>query len=143
MRRWIAGALAGIGACALAVGCYRDNLPSHGGVTAMDVSHPYDLGADVLTILQRQGSDVTKPHSIDFYFYFKRRADAEQAAAALQARQFKVTVDTQPYYGQWLCLASRRLVPDRQLLAEWGRWFPQLASRHGGDYDGWEAAIER
>jgi Regulator of ribonuclease activity B len=107
-----------------------------------DLAHPHNLGKDVLWHLRKQGSNLHRPHRMDFYFYFRTQAAAEQTAGALQARGFTTRVDRAALGDKWLCLATRRLFPDQLVLDRWGQWFERLAASAGGEYDGWESSIE-
>jgi hypothetical protein len=42
-----------------------------------------------------------------------------------------------------LILAGALLVPDERTLDQWGQWFERVAATHGGEYDGWEASVEK
>jgi hypothetical protein len=108
-----------------------------------ELEHPHNIGKDVIAQLRKQGSDLLRPHSMEFYFYFPTQAGAEQAAGDLRAKGFWVKTDRAAVRDQWLCLASRRLVPDERTLDQWGQWFERVAATHGGEYDGWEASVEK
>ena len=108
-----------------------------------EVTKPENLAGEVLGQLQREGSNLSKPHSMDFYFYFPTHTAADAAAGDLRAHGFAARVDRAAAGSTWLCLATRRSVPDERLLDQWGKWFAQVALSHDGKYDGWESSVER
>jgi regulator of RNase E activity RraB len=97
----------------------------------------------VLEQLRSAGSDLSKPHHIDFYLYLPSQTDAEAAAAALRPLGYSVTVQEGVNGINWLCLAARTMLPTTQELSDARVVFKRLALRYGGVYDGWDAAIQR
>jgi hypothetical protein len=91
--------------------------------------------------MQRLGSDVSKAHPTNFYFYFRSQTNAELAGIELTASGFSVVVDKSAKGHNWLCLASKEMIPQAAELASLRRRFSDLAKRLDGDYDGWEAEV--
>jgi hypothetical protein len=135
---WLA--TVGIGAALLGAGLLRSHREKD---MPGEVSKPENLASEVLVQLRQQGSNLGKPHSMDFYLYFPTRAAADAAAGDLRTHGFAVTVDRAAAGKTWLCLATRRLVPDERLLDQWGQWFRHVILSHRGEYDGWESSVER
>jgi hypothetical protein len=98
---------------------------------------------DVLDQLRSAGSDLTKPHHIDFYLYLPSEADAEAAATELRSMGYSVTVRPGANEINWVCVASRAMMPTTRELRDARVVFKRLATRYRGAYDGWEAAIQR
>jgi hypothetical protein len=98
---------------------------------------------DVLDQLRAAGSNLAKPHHIDFYLYLPSEGDAQAAEAELRSLGYTVTVREGPDSIHWLCLASRTMMPTVQGLTEARVVFKGLAQTYKGAYDGWQAAIER
>ena len=98
---------------------------------------------EVLDQLRSAGSNLTKPHRIEFYLFLPSQADAEAAAAELRSMGYSVTVGGGPNQNNWLCLASRTMMPTMQELTDARVLFKGLALRYKGAYDGWQAAITR
>jgi rhodanese-related sulfurtransferase len=98
---------------------------------------------EVLDQLRTAGSNLSKPHHIDFYLYLPSEGDAQAAEAELRSLGYTVTVREGPDSIHWLCLASRTMVPTVQGLTEARVVFKGLAQSYKGAYDGWQAAIER
>jgi hypothetical protein len=98
---------------------------------------------EVLDQLRAVGSNLAKPHHIDFYLYLPSEADAHSAESELLSLGYSVSVRVGPDSIHWLCLASRTMMPTVQGLTEARVVFKGLAQSYKGAYDGWQAAIER
>src|SRR4051812_17795833 len=70
-----------------------------------------DLDNSVLIQLRKAGSDLSKPHHIEFFLYFPTQAVAEQAAPKIRAAGFDVEVKQAAQGSEWLCFATRTMVP--------------------------------
>src|SRR5262249_56742243 len=96
--------------------------------------------------LRKAGSDMSQPHPVEFYLYFADQPSAEAACRELSREGFGARV-TKSAPGkpaaQWLCLASRLLVPTEATIAEASRRLEGVTARNHGDYDGWEATVVR
>ena len=117
----------------------RDEKKNVAPVDAAEVAED----KDVLDQLRAAGSDLAKPHHIDFYLYLPSEADAQAAETELRSLGYSVTVRVGPDSIHWLCLASRTMMPTVQGLTEARVVFKGLAQTYKGAYDGWQAAIER
>jgi hypothetical protein len=91
--------------------------------------------------LHRLSSDVSQSHPTNFYFCFRSQTNAELAGIELTASGFSVVVDKSVKGHNWLCLASKEMIPQAAELASLRRRFSDLAKRLDGDYDGWEAEV--
>jgi len=100
-----------------------------------------DLDSQVLAVLKDAGSDLSKPHPIDFYLYFPAKTDADDVGLRLQEEGFDVTVRLGADDASWLVLAQTTMVPEQRHLQELRRKFVTLADSLGGEYDGWEAMV--
>jgi len=100
------------------------------------------VAADALVLLQleKAGSDLTKPHAVEFFLYLPHEARAREAAKELEGRGYATKVDPATLGKDWLCLATRSLVPTMEALLEARTQFEALAVRLGGEYDGWGAS---
>jgi hypothetical protein len=101
---------------------------------------PDDL---VLTQLKKAGSDLSKPHHIEFFLYFPTQSVAEQAGTQIKTAGFDVTVKAAAQGSDWLCLATKTMVPDLSPLQKIRREFNTLSASLGGDYDGWGTGVEK
>lgn len=97
----------------------------------------------VLEQLRAAGSDLAKPHALEFYVYVATENSAKSAAAALARAGFQVQVRPAAMGPGWLALASKTLVPTSAALAGIRRLLTKVASIEGGEYDGWEAQVTK
>jgi hypothetical protein len=67
--------------------------------------------AQVIGQLRRAGSDLTKPHEIEFFLYFPSEVVARQAADQFSAQGYKAVVRLGAEQKDWLCLLTRHMVP--------------------------------
>lgn len=100
-----------------------------------------DLDELVLVQLKKAGSDLSKPHHVDFFLYFPTRAVCEQAASKIKAAGFDVEVEEAAKGTDWLCHATRTMVPDLAALQKIRADFNSLAASFGGKYDGWGTEV--
>lgn len=100
-----------------------------------------DLDESVLSQLQKAGSDLSKPHKIEFFLYFPTQAAAEQVAPQVRQLGFEVEVRQAAKGTEWLCFATRTMVPNLADLQQIRRDFGSLTAATGGDYDGWGTPV--
>lgn len=116
---------------ALASGCAKPQESEHPDV-------------QVLENMRKHGSDLSKPHPLDFYLYFPEEQGARTAAAALQLAQYEILrVEPGESGRNWLVLAQKVMVPARERVISTTNQLEKLAVDHGGEFDGWEAPILR
>ena len=94
-----------------------------------------------LDSLRDAGSDFSKIHPFDFYFYHEEKLGAQELCAELRDMGFEVTVREGAVAGEYLCLASRSFIPSIEELSRLQNIFDDLINQHGGEYDGWETII--
>ncbi|MEI9959779.1 MAG: ribonuclease E inhibitor RraB [Limisphaerales bacterium] len=70
-----------------------------------------DLDESVLIQLKKAGSDLSKPHKIEFFLYFPTQTAAEQAAPQVRERGFEVEVRQAAKGTDWLCFATKTMIP--------------------------------
>lgn len=97
----------------------------------------------VLQQLREAGSDLSKPHQIEFYLYFPTEEAAGKAAEKLEAEGFDGEMRRAPDLTRWMCLVYQQMVPELSKIAALKRRLAKLAQEFGGDYDGWETNIEK
>ena len=113
------------------------------GCGAAESSQVDEGDAQVVQSLKDNGSDLSKPHPIDFYFYFRDRMSAEKLRDELTGPGWKLDVHQTPDSSDWTVIASTVMVPDLQAISELTVKFNALSSELGGEYDGWEAAVTK
>lgn len=100
-----------------------------------------DMDESVLIQLKKAGSDLSKPHNIEFFLYFPTQAVAEQAASKIRDEGFHVEVEKAAKGDTWLCSATKTMVPQLTSLQKIRRDFGALADSLNGEYDGWGTPV--
>ena len=96
----------------------------------------------VLKALKKNGSDLSKPHEIDFWFDFPSEESARTVAQKVSERGFEVEVYRNKGGDEYSCKAVKRMVPHLSAMQGLTRQFESIAEQHGGVYDGWGAEVE-
>ena len=102
-----------------------------------------DPDQQVLEQLRAAGSDLSKPHEMEFFLYFPSEEAAQQAGSKLETEGFDGEVRSASDRAAWVCLVYRQMVPERTKLAALRKRFNTLTRELGGEYDGWETKIEK
>ena len=95
----------------------------------------------VLEELKKAGSDLSKPHLIEFYLYFPSKESASEVAQTLRDEGYEVQVSLGADNINWLCFATKSIFPTREALSAIRVYFEALAQQQGGEYDGWGTTI--
>ena len=96
---------------------------------------------EALSQLRAAGSDLAKPHKVEFYLYVPSEAAAQAAAAAIRPMGYAVTVSAGESEANWLCLASRTMLPTIEEITVARSLFKSMALKYQGAYGGWNTAI--
>lgn len=106
--------------------------------------------ADSMTDLDRKTlehlevrSEIGKSHLVLHYLYFRQEDSANNAADELRSSQFVVEIRIASGEQQWQVLAKHQIVPTAAAIAAVRRQMEQIADENSGEYDGWEAKIEK
>jgi regulator of RNase E activity RraB len=100
-----------------------------------------DLDQQVLDQLKKAGSDLSKPHNIEFFLYFKNEEAASRAAKEVQKDVDNAKVQRAANDSGWLCFATKRMAPDHEELVRLRKRFNSIASEFEGEYDGWGTEV--
>jgi len=106
-------------------------------------SNKPDLDELVLIHLKKAGSDLSKPHGIEFFLYLPSEASANKAASQIRDHDFQAAVKPPLKTADWLCFATKTMVPELSELQRIRHDFEQLTHELGGTYDGWGTEIEK
>jgi hypothetical protein len=109
-----------------------------------DDKHPTKTSAlDELTIQQlaKAGANLEKATDVVNYLYLPTETLAQQAGLELQQAGYSVEVRPAATGSNWLALARIDVVPSPQNIQLLRERFEGLATKLGGEYDGWEAAV--
>jgi regulator of RNase E activity RraB len=97
----------------------------------------------LIKLLKERGSDLKKPHAVEFYVYLPTKALANKLARKIRKEGFEVQVLSDPSGARWLCLPIKNIVPNARTLASIQKHFNTLAQPHGGKCDGWGTQVEK
>jgi regulator of RNase E activity RraB len=100
-----------------------------------------DPDQQVLDQLKMAGSDLSKPHNVEFFLYFPSENVAQRAADAIRAEVHAVRVRRGGDTSAWLCFASKQMVPRPEELVRLRNRFNEVARKYDGEYDGWGTEV--
>jgi hypothetical protein len=100
---------------------------------------PPEATLQALAALRKRGVDLTKPTTITYLLSFDTRLAAENAAHALPP-PWATEINELPGQHRWACKAVTRMLPAPNELSAQAQELEAVAMRHGGEYEGWEAA---
>jgi 2-(1,2-epoxy-1,2-dihydrophenyl)acetyl-CoA isomerase len=104
---------------------------------------PDDWDARAVDRLRKQGSDPFKAHEVDFFFALPDENACRAVNVQLEREGYAVDIKAAPEtpdlaFSLHARKEMRLSVPDMQALS---RRFKELATTHGGRYDGWAANV--
>lgn len=100
-----------------------------------------DPDAKVILQLKKAGSDLSKAHNLEFFLYFPVKDAAEGAAEEMESKGFEVEVIDTADGDDWLCCATKTMVPELQQVQKVSTYFNKLAGSLDGKYDGWGTEV--
>jgi uncharacterized membrane-anchored protein len=104
---------------------------------------PEEADALALRQLAGRGADLSKPRHVIHFLYFAAEGEARAAAAAIDDTSWSTSIEAPvEETAQWCVRADGDRIMSSETTAALRSWFEQLAARHGGEYDGWEAAAK-
>jgi len=95
----------------------------------------------VILQLQKAGSDISKPHNIDFFFYFPTLEAANRIAERLKSEGFSAKAGHAAKGENFIVEATKSLIPAESTLVNLRHKFNQMSASENGDYDGWGSEI--
>ncbi|MBP6857898.1 MAG: ribonuclease E inhibitor RraB [Candidatus Pacebacteria bacterium] len=103
-----------------------------------------DLDEVVISQLAKVGSNLEKPHNIDFFLYFPSTELDEKAKIFIQDQypDYEIIIKESTQKGITLCEIHGKLVPTIDALQDLRKNFTNIANKLHGQYDGWGAEIE-
>ena len=107
----------------------------------------------MLAVLAKHGSNLAKPAHMIHFLYFKSMDAAHAAAGELRNsgyQNLRVTLTpTKSFWKrlfgprQYSCIAETRAVPSESAVFATTDRMNAFARKLGGEYDGWEASVEK
>jgi len=111
------------------------------GLSENSSRFPGDADGRVLNQLVTAGSDLTKAHQPEFFFYFPAETTAKRVATLIEADGFQVTVRHAADGDKWLCLATKTMLLTHEGMTAIRTRFDALADESDGEYDGWGTPV--
>jgi hypothetical protein len=106
-------------------------------------SVPPDKDEATLEQLAKAGSDLSRPHTPEFFLYLPTEGSAQAVAARYTAAGFTADVHHAPKGSDWSCILKKSMVLTPDTLRQLRQEFTEVATAHGGEYDGWGAEVEK
>jgi len=104
---------------------------------------PEKLDEITLKQLRALGADLERPRHVLHFLFFDAEPGARRAARETEALGYETTVmDPNEQIAQWCVRAETTRVVNESTVRAFRAWFELVASEHGGEYDGWEAAAK-
>lgn len=112
-----------------------------------------DGDRQVLAAMRQAGADLNKPAHTMHCLLFRSEDAAKRAAEELTSAGYE-RVEISPEAGgsllsrvlgrrKFACIAETHAVPQESAVLATTVWMERLAEKFGGEYDGWQASIER
>jgi len=103
----------------------------------------------VLKRLEELGSDLSKPHQLDFFLYFPSEESAKLAAKKIENEGYivKANPEASPWWKRlfskplWSVSTTKSMIPTKGAVLEISGWFNEIAQDCGGEYDGWGTEV--
>jgi hypothetical protein len=100
-----------------------------------------DADRHALRQLEKLGADLTKPRHVIHFVYFADEEAARRAAEEIEHAGYSATVvSPDDRFREWRVHADAMRVVSETTIDGFRSWFDHVATTHGGEYDGWEAA---
>ena len=97
---------------------------------------PRDADGDALRKLHDAGSDLSKPHNVDFYLCFVDENAARTVADRVRQLTVRAHVKLEED-GRWTCFCQNTMVPSYDNIVALDRRLEALCREFGGEYEGW------
>jgi hypothetical protein len=117
--------------------CFFIAYPVTGDQKTKDDSVQDEIALKELLRASRPGA----AHLFHHYLYFPPEVASAQAANDLRRIGFTAEQQLSAYDENWLVLASHAMVPTTEAVEFVREQMEALATRFGGEYDGWEAEV--
>lgn len=103
---------------------------------------PQEADALALRQLAGRGADLSKPRHMIHFLYFPSERDARAAADTI-GDAWKTDIEPpDDSLDEWCVKADGNRTVGPETVAAFRSWFEEIAVKHRGAYDGWEAAAK-
>ncbi|HYH90615.1 MAG TPA: ribonuclease E inhibitor RraB [Solirubrobacteraceae bacterium] len=102
---------------------------------------PEEHDLEILETLEEHGADLSEPREVRVDLLFPTEESAQAADEELTELGYEVVgFESAGEEEPWAIRATRELQVGRENVTGFRHRFEELAARHGGEFDGWEAA---
>jgi len=112
------------------------------GLAACGPKGPAMDAADLQSVnkLKQAGSNLEKPHVLEFHLNMATEQEAKLAQRELNAQGYRTaTLGPDGQNPGWLLVSTKSLVPSPEELAAQRAQMTELAGKYNGHYNGWDA----
>ncbi len=95
----------------------------------------------VIQQLKKAGSNISKLHDIEFFFYFPTLEAAEKIATALKSEGFTAKAQPAAKGNDFVVLATKSMIPSDTELTALRQKFNAMSASEKGEYDGWGSPV--
>ena len=106
----------------------------------MDNTFPNDADGDALRRVVGDGSDLSKPMTVDFAIAVPDEASGHAVAGVASAAGYETSLSFYGDEGSWTCYCTKVMIASYDNLIREQVRLQQLAEPHGGYADGWGTA---
>jgi regulator of RNase E activity RraB len=103
----------------------------------MSLDFPNDADGDALRRVAADGSDLSRPMSIDFTVAVPDAGAGLEVAVRAGALGYQTAVRQDEESREWTCYCTRIMVPSYEAVVAAQQELDELARSHGGWADGW------
>jgi hypothetical protein len=104
---------------------------------------PEEWDLEVLETLEEHGADLSEAREVRVNLYFPTEEQVEAAGEELTEAGYDVVAFESAGEEELFAVrATHQLRIDRDNVAGFRTYFEDFAERHGGEFDGWEAAAD-
>ena len=98
--------------------------------------------AEVIDQLRAAGADLSRAREVRYYLYLPSEDQANEVADRVADRHRSVEVAPSANGSEWLVLVTEIAIVDEATMAARREEFETAVAGAGGEYDGWEAAVD-
>jgi regulator of RNase E activity RraB len=107
----------------------------------LGASDELSTDGQVIQQLKKAGSNISKPHDIEFFFYFPTLEAAERIATELKSEGFTAKAELAAKGNEFVVLATKSMIPSDVELTALRQKFNAMSASEKGDYDGWGSPV--
>jgi hypothetical protein len=93
--------------------------------------------AQAMDQLRVAGSNLRRPHNIEFFLYVPSQLAAVRVAEKVRALEFTIRIEHAATGSDWLVVATKKMIPTEAKLTELRKLFNEIVAAEQGEYDGW------